>query len=77
MQVNKINQTNFNGKITILDKDNRHKPLLYNELLQISRKNKLPAFFMTHSIEFPNVSNDIIAQIKNLGIKISTPKKAK
>ncbi len=75
MQINKINQTNFRGNITIIAKENTHKQYLYNELMDICRKHKLPANFCIDKVEFPSISDSVIEKIKALGIKIFSRKK--
>ncbi len=70
MRIDSINQTNFAAKATILNNKNAHVPFLYNQLLGISRENKLATNFLTHKIEFPSISSALIKKIKDLGIII-------
>ena len=70
MQINKINPTNFRGKVKILAKENTHRKFLYNELMNISKKYELSATFSNDVVEFPNISNNVIAILNRIGIKI-------
>ena len=77
MKIQTVNNTSFNQNIRILSKENKHIPFLYNDLLKISRDNKLATNFRTTEIEFPNVSDSIVRKIKRLGIKIAKANKKK
>ena len=50
-------------------KKNIERPYLYNEILDITKKFRVPANFQTHKIELPSPTKAVIAKLKELGIK--------
>ena len=49
--------------------ENVERPYLYNEILDITKKFKVPANFHVDKIELPTPTTDVIAKLNELGIK--------
>ena len=57
-------------EIKILSSVNKHLPYLYNQVVEVIRKEKLQAQVNPRSIILPNVAEDIVKRFKELGIKL-------
>lgn len=49
-------------------KKNINRPYLYNEILDITNKLKVPANFHSDKIEMPSPTKALLARLKELGI---------
>lgn len=69
----------FTGtKVKILQEANKGKTYLFNEVLDIVRKDKIPATFHNKGVDFdipsdaPNISNKLVSKLEEKGIKFQT-----
>ena len=56
-------------RIMSKSKENIKRPYLYNEILDITRKFKVPATFHNNKIEMPNPTLSVITKLNELGIE--------
>ena len=75
MKTNAVTPTNFQSGVKIRAAENKSHKFLYNEVLELTRKQGLPANFRTHEIELPSVTIDIMKMINSLKIKFYSGKK--
>ena len=69
MNVNKIDNVNFNSKIFISSKQNKQNQYLYNQVLDILNKYKLPGSWNNEGFSIPSVCQKALSDFKELGIK--------
>lgn len=67
-KITTITQPSFTG-VKIISKDNKQCKYLYNKVSDIVTTNKIPATFTTEHIELPRTNENILNQLKQLGIK--------
>jgi len=62
--------------VTILpkSKENITRPFIYNEILDITKKLRVPATFHTAKIELPEPTLAVLEKLKELGISYSKVK---
>ena len=75
MKINNIDSTNFCAKAYIRCAENQKHEYLYNEILNLTNKYKIPANFRTEDIDLPSVSTDILKTLNKLKIKFYSGKK--
>ena len=71
MIINKVSPTNFTSGIKVFSKDNSGRQYLYNEALDITREQKLPAVFTNSGILFSRVTDSLVKKLEELNIKFS------
>lgn len=71
MIINKVSPTNFTSGIKVFSKDNSGRQYLYNEALDITREQKLPAVFTNSGIFFSRVTDSLVKKLEELNIKFS------
>ena len=69
MKINTIDNLNFNAKIYIHAKQNKENIYLYNNVLNIINKYRLPGIWNNEGISLPSVCQKAIGELKELGIK--------
>ena len=69
MNINKIDNVNFNSKIFISSKQNKQNQYLYNQVLDILNKYKLPGSWNNEGFNIPSVCQKALSDFKELGIK--------
>lgn len=78
MRTNNITPISFSGlkaiKIKPKYKENADRPYLYNEILDLTKKMKVPANFHTNKIEMPSPTQALLTKLKELGIFYSEVK---
>ena len=68
MKINSIDNVNFNAKIYIPREKNKENIYLYNQVLDIINKYKLPGIWNNDGISIPSIKQKAIGELKELGI---------
>ena len=79
MQINKINygighKANYIKSIEISSASNKNRSLLFNEILDVSRKYKVPGVYKANTISLTSVPEEAFKKIKELGIILDSVK---
>ena len=72
MYITPITNYSFTGdpiRIIAKSRNNKKHPFLYNEVLAITRKERISATFHNNRIDLPAPTKEAIAQLKLLNIK--------
>ena len=68
MNVNKINSTTFSGGIKVAAAQNKANRYMYNQVMDIVKRNHVSATISNEGFDFPSVTKKVISDLKELGI---------